>query len=581
MSNIEILKRLYKDYTKKYLNQILISVFFSLLLAASTSSVAYLLDPAIKELFINQDQNLIFVIPGLIVLAFFVKGGSLYLAKVIMINVSENVRKDIQVDMFASIIKADTKLIDSKHSGKFITNIVNDVNMITNLVSTAILNFFKDSLTLIGLLSVMFYQNWKLSLIAIIMIPFASYTAQKLGKKIGKVSTIGMESSGFLNTHLMEIFKNHKLMKIFQRENYENARINQKLEKVKNAAKKISTIFVRVSPIMETLTGIMIALLIFYSGKLIIKGEININNFFSFLAAMMLAYQPVRSLATLNMGIQAGLSAARRILPVIDQKIDIKDNIDCKDLNIKNGEINFNNVCFKYDLDNDNLNVLDKININIPGGKMTALVGHSGSGKSTILNLIPRFYNVTSGEIKIDDQSINNLSINSLRKEISLVSQDTTLFDDTIKNNIAYANLEASDEEITEAAKNSFASEFIEKFPDGYNTLIGENGLRLSGGEKQRISIARAMLKKSTIILLDEATSSLDADTEQKIQKALTLLTKNKTTVVIAHRLSTVLNSDQIYVVDTGKVIAKGSHDELLKNSPIYKNFYDKQITKN
>ena len=296
---------------------------------------------------------------------------------------------------------------------------------------------------------------------------------------------------------------------------------------------------------------------------------------------MMLAYQPVRSLATLNMGIQAGLSAARRILPVIDQKIDIKDNIDCKDLNIKNGEINFNNVCFKYDLDNDNLNVLDKININIPGGKMTALVGHSGSGKSTILNLIPRFYNVTSGEIKIDDQSINNLSINSLRKEISLVSQDTTLFDDTIKNNIAYANLEASDEEITEAAKNSFASEFIEKLPDGYSTLIGENGLRLSGGEKQRISIARAMLKKSTIILLDEATSSLDADTEQKIQKALTLLTKNKTTVVIAHRLSTVLNSDQIYVVDTGKVIAKGSHDELLKNSPIYKNFYDKQITKN
>ena len=390
-----------------------------------------------------------------------------------------------------------------------------------------------------------------------------------------------MESAGFLNTHLMEIFKNHKLMKIFQRENYENARINQKLEKVKNAAKKISTIFVRVSPIMETLTGIMIALLIFYSGKLIIKGEININNFFSFLAAMMLAYQPVRSLATLNMGIQAGLSAARRILPVIDQKIDIKDNIDCKDLNIKNGEINFNNVCFKYDLDNDNLNVLDKININIPGGKMTALVGHSGSGKSTILNLIPRFYNVTSGEIKIDDQSINNLSINSLRKEISLVSQDTTLFDDTIKNNIAYANLEASDEEITEAAKNSFASEFIEKLPDEYNTLIGENGLRLSGGEKQRISIARAMLKKSTIILLDEATSSLDADTEQKIQKALTLLTKNKTTVVIAHRLSTVLNSDQIYVVDTGKVIAKGSHDELLKNSPIYKNFYDKQITKN
>jgi len=436
-------------------------------------------------------------------------------------------------------------------------------------------------LTLFGLLFVMFYQNWKLSLIAIIMIPFASYTAQTLGKKIGKVSTAGMENAAFLSTHLMEIFKNHKLMKIFQRESYETGRINLKLEQVKKTAKKMGTIFVRVSPIMETLTGIMIALLIFYSGKLIFKGEIDINNFFSFLAAMMLAYQPVRSLATLNMGIQTGLSAARRILPVIDEKIEIKDDINCKELVIKNGQINFNNVNFKYDLDNENLNILDKVNLNISGGKMTALVGHSGSGKSTILNLIPRFYNISAGNIKIDDQSINELSINSLRKEISLVSQDTTLFDDTIRNNIAYAKLKATDEEIIEAAKKSFASDFIEKMPNGYDTLIGENGLRLSGGEKQRISIARAMLKESSIILLDEATSSLDADTEQKIQQALNLLTKNKTTVVIAHRLSTILNSDQIYVIDSGKVIANGNHNELLNHSPVYKNFYDKQITKN
>ena len=296
---------------------------------------------------------------------------------------------------------------------------------------------------------------------------------------------------------------------------------------------------------------------------------------------MMLAYQPVRSLSTLNMAIQAGLSSARRILPVIDQKIEIKDDINCKELVVKNGEINFNNVDFKYDLNNENLNILNRININIAGGKMTALVGHSGSGKSTILNLIPRFYNATSGDIKIDDQPINNLNINSLRKEISLVSQDTTLFDDTIKNNIAYANLEATDEEIIDAAEKSFASDFIKKMPKGYNSLIGENGLRLSGGEKQRISIARAMLKKSSIILLDEATSSLDADTEQKIQKALTLLTKNKTTIVIAHRLSTILSSDQIFVIDSGKVIASGNHNELLKDSIVYKNFYDKQITRN
>ena len=581
MTNKEILIRLYKNYTSKFLNRILIAGLFSILVAGSTSMIAYLLDPAIKKIFVEKDQTLIYLIPIAIILAFATKGFTLYFAKTNMIHVAENVKKNIQSDMMVSLINADTKVIDSKHTGKIVSSLTNDTSVIVNLVSVVLLNIFKDTLTLFGLLFVMFFQNWKLSLIAIIMIPFASYTAQKLGKRIGKVSTVGMENAGFLNTHLLEIFKNHKLMKIFQREGYENARIDEKLEKVKEASKKISVIFVKVSPIMETLTGIMIALLIFYSGKLIIEDEIDINNFFSFLAAMMLAYQPVRSLATLNMGVQAGLSAARRILPVIDEKIEIKNNENCKDLIIKNGEINFDNVYFRYDLNNENLNVLDKININFSGGKMTALVGLSGSGKSTILNLIPRFYNVTAGDIKIDDQSINNLSINSLRKEISLVSQDTTLFDDTIRNNIAYANLNATDEEITEAAKKSFASEFIEKSPHGYNTLIGENGLRLSGGEKQRISIARAMLKKSSIILLDEATSSLDADTEQKIQQALTLLTKNKTTVVIAHRLSTILSSDQIYVIDSGKVIANGSHAQLLKHSSVYKNFYDKQITKN
>ena len=581
MTSKEILIRLYKNYTSKYLNKILLAGFFSILVAGSTSAVAYLLDPAIKRIFVDKDQTLIYLIPIAIILAFSTKGFSLYLAKVTMINVAENVKKNIQLDMMESLISADTRVIDSKHTGKIVSHVNHDTGVIVNLVSVVLLNLFKDTLTLFGLLFVMFYQNWKLSLIAIIMIPLASYAAQKLGKRMGKVSTKGMENAGFLHTHLLEIFKNHKLMKIFQRESYEFERINYRLEQAKITTKKMAKIFIKVSPIMETLTGIMIALLIFYSGKLIINGEIDINNFFSFLAAMMLAYQPVRSLSTLNMAIQAGLSSARRILPVIDEKIEIKDDINCKELVVKDGEINFNNINFKYDLNNENSNILNNININISGGKMTALVGHSGSGKSTILNLIPRFYNATSGDIKIDNQPINSLSINSLRKEISLVSQDTTLFDDTIKNNIGYANPKATDEEIIEAAKKSFASEFIEKLSNGYNSLIGENGLRLSGGEKQRISIARAMLKKSSIILLDEATSSLDADTEQKIQKALTLLTKNKTTVVIAHRLSTILNSDQIYVIDSGKVIANGNHDELLRNSSVYKNFYDKQITKN
>ena len=330
---------------------------------------------------------------------------------------------------------------------------------------------------------------------------------------------------------------------------------------------------------METLTGIMIAILIYYSGKLALRNEIDINTFFSFLAAMMLAYQPVRALATLNISINQGLSAAARILPVIDEKSKLKENEDDIELKIKTGDIEFKDIFFKYDNERES-NVLNSVNIKMLGGKMTSIVGHSGAGKSTILNLIPRFYDSISGDIKIDNQSIYKSTISSLRKNISLVSQDTTLFDDTIRNNIAYANLDASQKEIEEAAKNSFASEFIDKLPNKYETIIGENGTRLSGGEKQRLSIARAMLKKSQIILLDEATSSLDAETENKIQEAINFLTKDRTTIVIAHRLSTILNSDRIYVMDSGKVVDEGTHGELLINSTVYKNFYEKQIRK-
>ncbi len=579
MTDVQILKRLYKDYTKKYVNKILLSVFFTVLLAGSTSAVAYLLDPAIEKLFINQEQSLIYLIPSLIVIAFAIKGGSLYLAKIIMIGVSEEVRKDIQIDMFNSLIKADTKLVDNKHSGKFVTNLTNDVGLITNLVSTAILNLFKDSLTLIGLLGVMFYQNWKLSIVAIIMIPLASAAARALGKRIGKVTTQQMNEAGALNTYLIEIFKNHRLTKIFQKEEYEKDRANKFINKLKEISKKIAEVFVRASPIMEFLTGIMIACLILISAKLIANDELEISNFFSFLAAMMLAYQPVRSLATLNIAIQQGLSGAKRVIPVIDEIPEVKEKENALDLKVNNGKIDFSNVQFSYS--NKESQILNSINLNLPGKKMTALVGHSGAGKSTILNLIPRFYNINSGNISIDDQSINECTLFSLRKNISLVSQDTTLFDDTIKNNISYANLDATQKEIEEAAKYSFADEFIDKLPKKYDTIIGENGVRLSGGEKQRLSIARAILKKSPIILLDEATSSLDAETEDKIQKAITFLTKGRTTIVIAHRLSTILNSDKIYVIDKGEVVGEGKHDDLLIQSNVYKNFYEKQIKKN
>ena len=578
MNNKQILSRLYNDYTKKFLKKIFIAAFFSIFVAGSTSSIAWLLDPAIKKIFIEKDQTLILIIPLLIIIAFTTKGVSLYLAKAIMIGVGEEVKKILQSDMLKSFIEADTQFIEDKHTGKYISNLTFDVTKITKLLTDALLSVFKDSLTLFGLMFVMFYQNWKLSLIALVMIPLASIMARTLGKRIRKVTTEAQEKSGFLTTYLIEIFKNHKLIKIFQREKYENNRADKYIDALKEKEKKIGIVFVRSTPIMETLTGIMIAILIFYSGKLILNNEIGISNFFSFLAAMMLAYQPVRSLATLNLAVNQGISAAKRILPIIDNKKHIVDNKNSSPLKLSKGNVKFLNVSFKYN--NKEGHVLNSINLNIEGGRMTSLVGHSGAGKSTILNLIPRFYDRISGDILIDGSSIYTATISSLRKNISLVSQDTTLFDDTIKNNIAYASPGAEDKDIIEAAKLSFSEDFINKLPNKYNTLIGENGVRLSGGEKQRLSIARAMLKKSSIVLLDEATSSLDAETENKIQEAINYLTKNRTTLVIAHRLSTILNSDKIYVIDNGKVIDEGKHEDLIKNSKIYNNFYEKQIRK-
>ena len=578
MKKIAILKRLYKDYTKKFLKLIIYASIFSVVVAGSTSAIAWLLDPAIEKIFLEKDQSLLLIIPFFIILAFSAKGISLYAARVLMIQVGEEVKKKLQFDMLKSLINADTQFIDRKHSGKFISNLTYDVQHITNLLSTAILNLVKDSLTLIGLLVVMFVQNWKLALISLIMIPLASFASRTLGKRMRKAATQAQEKSGFFTTYLVELFKNHKLAKIFQKEKFEINRADFHLIGLMEKNKKITTLLVRMTPIMEVLTGIMIAILIYYSGRLIVRDEIQVNNFFSFLAAMMLAYQPVRSLSTLNMVIQQGISAAARILPIVDIVNTIQNVENAKALEVSKGSINFKNIFFSYETSEEE--VLKGVDLEIEGGKMTALVGHSGSGKSTILNLIPRFYQASKGEITIDNQPINSVTLESLRDKISLVSQETTLFDDTILNNIKYANENATSDEIYEVAKLSNAHEFINKLPNKYDTLIGENGLRLSGGEKQRISIARAMIKKSPIILLDEATSSLDSETEAKIQEALNTLTRNKTTIVIAHRLSTVLNSNNIYLVDSGKIIDNGKHENLLAKSKLYKSFYEKQIQK-
>ena len=572
-------KRLYQDYTSNFIGKIFLAAIFSVVVAISTSATAWLLDPAIEKIFLNKDQTLIFIIPIAIIIAFCAKGLSLYFAKLIMINVSEEVKKMIQTDMLSSFINADTEVIENKHSGKYVSNINFDVDQITRMLADAFLSIFKDGLTLIGLLTVMFLQNWKLSLIAIVMIPLASLTAKILGKRMSKISTQAQEKSGDLNRYLIDLFKNHKIIKIFQRENYEENRSEIFVKNLKEKSAKIAAVYIRSTPIMEILTGIMIAILIFYSGKLILNEELAINSFFSFLAAMMLAYQPVKTLTKVNVAIAQGLAAADRIIPIIDLENKINPNIESEKLILSDGNITFKKVNFAYEKNLDN-NVLRDISLKFPGNTMTALVGHSGSGKSTLLNMIPRIYSPLSGNIKIDNQDIAIMNLSSIRNEISIVDQNTTLFDDTVLNNIKYARPDASDEEVYEAAKLAMCEDFINNLEKGYDEMIGENGVRLSGGEKQRLSIARAFLKKSKIILLDEATSSLDSETEEKIQKAIDKLTSNKTTIVIAHRLSTILNSDNIYVLEKGRVVDSGNHESLLANSQVYKNFYDRQIKK-
>ena len=573
-------KRLYKDYTSKFIKNIFFATVLSVVVALSTSATAWLLDPAIEKIFLKKSQTLIFIIPIAIIIAFSAKGISLYFAKLIMINVSEEVKKMLQIDMLKSFIKADTEIIENKHSGKYISNINFDVDQITKMLAEAYLTIFKDGLTLIGLLGVMFFQNWKLSLIAIIMIPLASIIAKILGKRMSKVSTEAQERSGDLNRYLIDLFKNHKIIKIFQREKFENSRSEKFVNNLKEKNAKIAAVYIRSTPVMEILTGVMIAVLIFYSGKLIIGGELAINKFFSFLAAMMLAYQPVKTLAKVNIAINQGLAAAERIVPVIDLKNEIHINEGNENISISKGDIIFKNIDFAYQ-SNKEKRVLNNISVEFKGGEMTALVGLSGSGKSTLLNLIPRIYAPSNGSIELDNQDISKINLNSLRKEISIVDQNTTLFDDTVFNNIIYAKPDAAAEEVYKAAESAMCNDFINNLDKGFDTLIGENGVKLSGGEKQRLSIARAFLKKSSIILLDEATSSLDSETEEKIQKALDQLTQNKTTVVIAHRLSTILNSYKIHVVDKGKIIDSGKHEELILKSSVYKNFYDRQVKKN
>tara|TARA_Y100000590_G_scaffold325410_1_gene369185 strand:- start:2691 stop:4436 length:1746 start_codon:yes stop_codon:yes gene_type:complete len=573
----KILLRIYNSYVKKYLNKLLISLLLSFGVAGSTAAIAWLLDPAIKKIFIENDSTMMLIIPIAIILAFMIKGSTLYVARIILIKIGNSVVKELQVQLASSILKSDTHTIESKHSGKYLSHFLYDVGQVNQLVSAGVLNLMKDSLTLIVLVGLMFYQNWKLAIFALIMMPLAAIVAKSLGKRMGKAVKESTSIAASLTSFLSEMIKGSRMIKIYQQENFELNRSKEIISSNMDIKNKIGFILIRATPVMEVLTGFMIAGFIYLSGFMITTGQMGINNFFSFLTAMMLSYQPIRSLATINMLFYQGAAGAERVFGVLDTIPNIKEINSAPNLEINKGKIEFINVSFTYP--KTDAEAIKDINISIDGGTTAALVGHSGAGKSTIINLLPRFYDPAKGEVCIDGQNISKVTLSSLRKKISLVSQDIILFDDTVRANVAYANLDASEEQIKKACDFAAASDFIEKMPKAYETMIGENGIKLSGGQKQRISIARAVLKNSPIILLDEATSSLDAESEEKVQNAIINLTKNKTTLVIAHRLSTIIRANKIIVLNQGKIVDIGTHNELIKNSMIYKNLYSKQLS--
>ena len=576
MTGTQILSRLFRDSIKPYLSRLISSLFFMVIIALCTGATAWLLDPAIEKIFLDKDSSMLIIIPLAIIGTLLIKSLSTYIQVFLLNSVAQNVIADTQIKLFKKIINADLAWLHKIHSAKIISNFLYDVTLLQDSVSSSLANGVKDFLTLICLVGVMYYQDWVLATIAIIAFPLVGLLSRQLGKRIKKASTETQVETGIMASILSENLDGTRIVKAYQQEDREIKKLSESVYRRMNKILKAINTRGATSPFAEFLAGFGIAGTLYYAGLRGLQGELPLNEFVSFLGAMMLAFQPLRRLAAVNTTLQEGFAAAIRVFDLLDQKSLINEEINAQELSNPNSDILFDNVTLSYDGQKNS--ALKNISLEIPNGKITALVGPSGSGKSSILNLIPRFYDPKSGAIRIGNQNIRHLTMQSLRSKIALVNQEPILFDMSIKDNILYGNPNANDQEIEDASKSSASDEFITKLPEGYNTIVGEDGYSLSGGQKQRISLARAFLKDAPILLLDEATSSLDTESEHLVQEAINTLMKNRTTLIIAHRLSTIINSDNIIVIDNGEVVESGTHSELMKNDGMYKKLYEREF---
>ena len=580
-STYYILSRIFENYVKKHSRKLIISIICMIIVSATTALNAWMMQPVLDDIFIDKNESLILIIPLAILLIAVVKGISSYIQSVLMSFVGYRLVADLQSDMFGSLIKCDISFFSKTNSGTLISRFLADVGALSRGVHNVIINIIKDFFTLFFLIGVLFYHDWKLACISLLIFPLAIYPISRIGKRLRKISKNTQVGFGFLTKRLTESLQSIKTIKSFNAENVETVKVEKEVENIFQLTYKSSRVNSISRPLMETLGGLAIAVIIYTGGSQVISGTTTPGTFFSFLTALLMAYQPIKSLASLNATLQMAMAAAERIFNIIDTKPLIIEKQNNKDIHLKNDttyNVKFSDVTFAYE--SSNKNILSNINLNIKRGEKIALVGYSGAGKTTLLNLLPRFYEIKRGRITINDIDIRDLSFNFLRNHFSLVSQDIVLFDDTIKYNICYGQNNINNKQILEACKKANCEEFIKKFPKGINENIGEKGVKLSGGQKQRIAIARAFLKNSPFLLLDEATSSLDSRSEKKIQTSLANLMKNKTSLVIAHRLSTIIDANKIILLHNGKVVEIDNHKNLLKKSKIYKNLYELQFKK-